>query len=139
MERLTSLSQLEIPKSAIIHSVPPTIVGIRERSISRVAPNTSVDSCHDTFTFTLNPNIPSELDLRSCNLFFKLKPTKDGSAYGATDQISTVQALGVLFWNNVKINIAGEEVLKDYKFDNHIQYIRIMTGKDIMLGEGLFM
>ena len=94
MEKLTDQSELTIPSAAVVHKIPQTVVGIRSRSRQRIVTNTAVDSSKTVFNFTLNPQIPSEVDTKDSYLVFTVKPTKNGGAYGATDQISTVQAPG---------------------------------------------
>ena len=69
--------------------------------------------------------------MRDCNLVFSMKPTKgaDGGAYGSTDQISTCQAVGLLLWESAKTSVGGHEILTSYCFDNHVQFLKLMTGK----------
>ena len=61
MEKLTEKSELTIPNSAVIHNIPETIVGVRERILQKIATTTSVDSTKDDVQFSINPNIPYEV------------------------------------------------------------------------------
>ena len=128
MEKLTELSELTIPSSAIIHKIPDTVVGIRERVRQKVVTNTSIESSKDDFQFVLNPNIPAEIDLRDCRLVVTVKPTKgaDGGKYLKADQISTCQAPGLLLFESAITTVGGSKVLAPY--DNHVQFIKLQTG-----------
>ena len=64
MEKLTEKSELTIPTSAVIHKIPETIVGVRERLRQKIATTTAVDSSKDDVQFTINPNIPYEVSGR---------------------------------------------------------------------------
>ena len=61
MEKLTERSELTIPTSAVIHKIPETVIGVRERILQKVATTTAVDSAKDDIQFTINPNIPYEV------------------------------------------------------------------------------
>ena len=102
MERLTEISSLRVVESSTLHKVEPTEIGIRERYRALVNPSTSVESSKDTFSFNILPTLGSELDVRDCFLCFEAKITKNGGPYSATDQVSSVNSLGVLAWEHVK-------------------------------------
>ena len=105
MERLTDLSNLRVVESSNLHQVLPTQIGIRERYRAIVNCTTSVESSRDTFTFNVLPALNSELDLRDCYVKIDAKCTKNGSAYSASDQVSSCQALGILAWDSVRCYI----------------------------------
>ena len=62
-----------------------------------------------------------------------MKPTKDGGPYADTDQVSTCQAPGVLLWETVMTTVAGKEVFRDFRYDNHVQFIKLMTGMVLVM------
>ena len=106
MEKLTSLSKLTIPESAAVHGIDDTTVSCRERYRASVPLTTSVETSRDTFTFSILPNLPSELDVRGSYLVVKMKVMKGDppKEYTTSDQISCSQALGVLAWDSCKVS-----------------------------------
>lgn len=104
MERLTNLSELSIPKPLSVHLVKETSVGFHSKYRTNVNLTTSVESSRKSYLFNILPNLPSELNLSDCKLIVKAKILKDEKEYGATDQISCCQALGVFMWDEVKVS-----------------------------------
>lgn len=127
MERLSEWSKLNIAKDTTAHKVPETSVAFRDNYRVIVNPTTPADCQKTNFSFQIHPVLPSEIDLQECNLNVTFKITKNGQAYSANDQISCVQALGVLAWESVKISIAGKEIFSDFQQENHAQYIKMET------------
>ena len=133
MERLSNKSEIQIARNTECLKVQPTTVAFREYYRVTVYPNTPanpntpVGGSKDTFSFSIHPTLPSELDLQKCNLHVKFKVTKNGAAYTLNDQIVCVQSLGVLAWEYVKVMVAGKEVFPDFRQENHTQYIKMET------------
>ena len=130
MEKLSDFSKLTIAPSTTLHDIPATVVGFKERYRAPVNPNTSVESSGDAVTFTILPNLPSELDVRDCFLLVTFKARKNKKTYSATDQISCVNAPGLLFFEYCKVYVAGSEILVEHRLTNHAQWIHLMTSHD---------
>ena len=131
MEKLSDLSILRIAPSTTFHDIPVTIIGFKDRYRTPVNPNTSVESSGDgAVTFTILPNLPSELEVRECFLLVTFKCRKNKSTYSKTDQISCVNAPGILFWEYCKVYIAGKEIMLEHRLTNHAQWIHLMTHHD---------
>ena len=63
MEKLSDKSDLSIPSNAVIHRIPDTVVGVRERLRQKINTTTAVESSKDDLQFILNPNIPYEVSV----------------------------------------------------------------------------
>ena len=58
-----------------------------------------------SITFSVPPSLAYELETETAALQFSAKVSKDGAAYTKDDQISSVQALGVLCWADLQLYI----------------------------------
>ena len=97
MERLSNLSEIRIAQNTECLRIKPTTVAFREYYRVTVFPNTPanpntpVGGSKDTFSFSIHPTLPSEIDLQKCNLNVTFKVTKNGSAYTANDQVCLIE------------------------------------------------
>ena len=116
MEKLTHLSKVKILDNCQIHRVPATVVGAREQF--RVLLNSnSKETGRDTITFSVLPNLPSELHLRDCYLESWFKAYKDDAALPSTDQISMSNFCAATFFEQLKVFVNGVEALPGmYKY-----------------------
>lgn len=120
MERLTPLSKLTVPEDVSVHLINETTVAFRERYRANVNLTTSVESSRDSYSFSVLPNLPSELDVAGSYLIVKMKVMKGDKGdqeYTKSDQVSCCQALGVFAFETCKVR----EICRFEEFDNGLR------------------
>ena len=104
MEKLLEQSKLTVCQSTKLHVVNQTTVGVKDRQVTIVPPSQSLEN-RTSINYSIPPSLQYELELNSCSLDFSAKILKDGKSYTKSDQISSVQALGVFAFANMQVFI----------------------------------
>lgn len=107
MEKIHSLSKVEVPPLLMPRTVQNTSIGVREHYQSNIPLLTACDSAmiSRNFEFQIMPILASEMDLRRCNLYVKVQVLKNGKACDKDDQPSLCNFPGRMLFENSKASI----------------------------------
>ena len=139
VESLSSKSRVRPAADTFAQSISETALSFQRHYERFLNPSTPIQPGQTAFTFVIPPSVSSELHIPSSELEMEIElQLADGTKPSSSTQVSMINCLPALCWENVFLRINGSPFLPELTYCPHSQYIKIMCTYDERERQALF-